>query len=232
MKLLKIILLYILAPIFVFIVATYLSISITLKGQKTTICPDIRGKTVEEAKALVESKGLSFTILRYERRNDVPYNHITVQKPEANINTRLGRIVYVIVSEGPELIKVPGVIGKSLEEAKAVFDEKKLILDKIITVPSAKTGKIIAQMPTEGTEILQDSKVTLIIGGEQKAYFFMPDTRKMDITELAEEMELKKIKYKINYARDEHGPYGSGFSISVPARTIFKSSDEVVINIY
>jgi len=127
---------------------------------------------------------------------------------------------------------VPGVIGKSLEEAKAVFDEKKLILDKIITVPSSKTGKIIAQMPTEGTEILQDSKVTLIIGGEQKAYFFMPDTRKMDITELAEEMELKKIKYKINYARDEHGPYGSGFSISVPARTIFKSSDEVVINIY
>jgi len=232
MKSLKLILFCVLTPIIVFILATYLTISITLKGQKTTVCTDIRGKTVEEAKQLVESKGLSFSVIRHERRNDVPYNHITVQKPEANINTRLGRIVYVIVSEGPELIKVPGVIGKSLEEAKAVFDEKKLILDKIITVPSSKTGKIIAQMPTEGTEILQDSKVTLIIGGEQKAYFFMPDTRKMDITELAEEMELKKIKYKINYARDEHGPYGSGFSISVPARTIFKSSDEVVINIY
>lgn len=232
MKSLKIILFYVLVPIFVFIIATYFTISITLKGQKTTICPDIRGKTVKEAKALVESKGLSFSILRYERRNDVPYNHVTIQKPEANINTRLGRIVYVIVSEGPELIKAPEAVGKSLEEAKTVLDEKKLILDRIITVPNAKAGKIIAQLPPEGTEILQGSKVVFIIGGEQMAYFFMPDTTKMDVTELAEELELKNIKYKINYVRDEHGPYDSGFSISVAARTIFKGSDEVVINIY
>ncbi len=127
---------------------------------------------------------------------------------------------------------MPVVVGKSLEEARATLDEKKLILDRIITVPSAKTGKILAQMPAEGMEILQDSKVTLVIGGEQMAYFFMPDTGKMDVTELAEELELKNIKYKINYARDEHGHYDSGFSISVPARTIFKGSDEVVINIY
>ena len=174
MKSIKIILFYILAPIFIFILATYLTISIPLKGQKTTICPDIRGKTVEEAKQLVESRGLSFSILRYERRNDVPYNHITVQKPEANINTRLGRIVYVIVSEGPELIKAPGFVGKSLDEAKAIMEEKRLILDRIITVPSAKVGKVIAQIPAEGTEILQDSKVTFIVGGEQTLYYLYP----------------------------------------------------------
>jgi beta-lactam-binding protein with PASTA domain len=232
MKSLKIILFYILAPIFIFILATYLTISITLKGQKTTICPDIRGKTVEEAKELVKNKGLSFSILRYERRNDVPYNHITVQKPDANINTRLGRIVYVIVSEGPELIKAPGFAGKSLDEAKAMMEEKRLILDRIITVPSTKVGKVIAQIPAEGTEILQDSKVTFIVGGEQTLYFFIPDTRKIDVTELAEEMEAKKIKYKINYVRNDRSPRDSGFDLSVPAKTIFNSSDELTINVY
>jgi beta-lactam-binding protein with PASTA domain len=232
MKSLKIILFYILAPIFVFILATYLTISITLKGQKTTICPDIRGKTVEEAKELVQGRGLSFSILRYERRNDVPYNHITVQKPEANINTRLGRIVYVIVSEGPELIKAPGFIGKSLDEAKAIMEEKRLILDRIITVPSVKVGKVIAQIPAEGTEILQDGMVTFIVGGEQTLYFFIPDTKKIDVTELAEEMELKKIKYKINYVRNDRTSRDSGFDLSVPAKTIFNGSDELTINIY
>jgi eukaryotic-like serine/threonine-protein kinase len=232
MKSFKIILFCILAPIFIFVLATYLTISITLKGQKTTICPDIRGKTVEEAKQLIENKGLSFSILRYERRNDVPYNHITVQKPEANINTRLGRIVYVIVSEGPELIKAPGFVGKSLDEAKVVMEEKRLILDRIITVPSAKVGKVIAQIPSEGSEILQDSKVTFIVGGEQTLYFFIPDIKKIDVTELAEEMEIKKIKYKINYVRNDRTSRDNGFDLSIAAKTIFNGSDELTINIY
>jgi beta-lactam-binding protein with PASTA domain len=232
MKSFKIILLCILTPVLVFILATYFTISIVLKGQKTTICPDIRGKTVEEARGLVESRGLSFSILRYERRNDVPYNHITIQKPDANINTRLGRIVYVIVSEGPELIKAPGFVGKTLDEAKGVMEEKRLILDRIITVPSTRVGKVIAQIPAEGTEILQDSKVTFIIGGEQTIYFFLRDTKNTDVTELAEEMEAKKIKYKINYVRNDRSPRDSGFDLSVPTKTIFSGSDELTINIY
>ncbi len=232
MKFLKLILFCVLTPIVVFILATYLTISITLKGQKTTICPDIRGKTVEEAKQLVESKGLSFSVLRHERRNDIPYNHITIQKPDANINTRLGRTVYVIVSEGPELIKAPGVIGKTLDEAKKILEAEQLVLDRIITVPGAKVGKIIAQIPPEGTEILQNSQVTFIIGGKQTIYFFIPNIRGLSVTELAEEMEEKEIKYKINYVRNDETSHDSGFSLSVPRRTVFNSSDELVINIY
>jgi beta-lactam-binding protein with PASTA domain len=232
MKSFKIILLYILTPILVFIIATYLTVSIVLKGQKTTICPDIRGKTVQEARGLVESKGLSFSILRYERRNDVPYNHITIQKPDANINTRLGRTVYVIVSEGPELIKTPGFVGKTLDEAKGVMEEKRLVLDRIITVPSGRVGKVIAQIPAEGTEIIQESKVTFIVGGEQTLYFFIRDTKNTDITDLAEEMEAKKIRYKINYVRNDRTSRDSGFDLSVPVKTVFNGSDELVINIY
>ncbi len=91
---------------------------------------------------------------------------------------------------------------------------------------------MIAQIPTEGTEILQDSKVTFIVGGEQTLYFFIPNTKNMGITELAEEMEAKDIKYKINYVRNDQTSHDSGFDLSVPKRTIFNSSDELVINIY
>lgn len=219
-------------PVLVFAFAAYFTISITLKGQKTTVCPDVRGKTVEEARVLVESKGLGFSVLRYERRNDVAYNHITIQKPDANINTRIGRIVYVIVSEGPELIRAPGFVGKTMEEARKMIEEKNLVLDRIITVPSTRAGKIVAQIPTEGTEILQNSKLTFVVGGQSKTYFFMPDVKKVDVTELAEEMELKNIKYKVNYVRNEHTPGDTGFDVSIPSRTIFDGSDEVIINIY
>ena len=112
------------------------------------------------------------------------------------------------------------------------MEEKRLILDRIITVPSARVGKVIAQIPAEGTEILQDSKVTFIVGGEQTLYFFIRDTKNTDVTELAEEMEAKKIKYKINYVRNDRTSRDSGFDLSIPIKTIFNGSDELVINIY
>ena len=230
MKSIKV-LLYVLAPIFIFILSAYLAVSILLKTQQTTICPDLRGKTVEEARQLVGARGLSFSILRYERRNDVPYNHITVQKPEANISTRKGRVVYVIVSEGPELIKAPGLVGQGLDAARSVLEEKKLILDKIITIPHGKTGRVIVQIPAEGTEILEQTKVTLIVGSEQKTYYFLPETKNIDINGLAEEMDAKKIKYKMNYVRADHISR-SGTDFSVPPRTIFSSFDELIITIY
>ncbi|MBA4391036.1 MAG: hypothetical protein C0399_08865 [Syntrophus sp. (in: bacteria)] len=230
MKSIKVIL-YVLTPIFIFIVSAYLAVSLLLKTQQTTVCPDLRGKTVEEAKQIVRNTGLSFSILRYERRNDVPYNHITIQKPEANINTRKGRVIYVIVSEGPELIKAPGLVGQGLEAVRGVLEEKRLILDKIITIPHSKTGRVIAQIPAEGAEILEQTKVTLIVGSEQKTYFFMSETKNIDINELAEEMDAKKIKYKMNYVRADHTTQ-SGIDFSVPRRTIFSGSDELMITIY
>lgn len=230
MKLIKIVL-CILAPVIVFGLSTYLTISLLLKFQQTTVCPDIRGKTVEDARDLVRKKGLNLVVLRYERRNDVPYNHITVQKPEANINTRKGRVVYVIVSEGPELIKAPGLVSQGLDAARSVLEEKKLILDKIITIPHSKTGRVIAQIPAEGTEILEQTKVTLIVGSEQKTYYFLSETKNIDINGLAEEMDAKKIKYKMNYVRADH-ILRSGIDFSVPPRTIFSGSDELIITIY
>lgn len=232
MKFLKI-LLCVLAPVVVFGLSTYFTISLLLKFQQTTVCPDVRGKTVEEAREMAHKQGLNLVVLRYERRNDVPYNHITVQKPDANINTKKGRVVYVIVSEGPELMKVPGFVGLTLEETQRVFSEKHLILDKTVMVPHAsKAGKVLAQMPAQGSDILEYGKVVLFVGTPPKTYYLMADTKNINYNELADELETKGIKYRIHYARsDQAGPRG-GIDYSILPRTIFNSTEEIVINIY
>lgn len=230
MKLIKIIL-CIIAPIAVFGLSTYFTISLLLKFQQTTICPDIRGKTVEDARDLTRQNGLNLVVLRYERRNDVPYNHITVQKPDANISTKKGRVVYVIVSEGPELMKTPGFVGLTTEEAQKMFSEKHLVLDKTVMVPGLKAGKVIAQLPAQGSDILEYGKVTLFVSMEPRSYYLMADTKNINYNELADELESRGIKYRVHYARGD-GSEKRGIDYSVPPRTLFASTDEIIINIY
>lgn len=61
----------------------------------------------------------------------------------------------------------------------------------------------------------------------------MPEVGDLDVTDLAEEMETKKIRYRINYARTEERMMRPGsFTLSVQAKTIFSGDDEIIINIY
>lgn len=223
--------LYFAVPIIMFILSAYLTIDILLKKQENTICPDVRGKNVEEAKRLIESKGLTLSVLRYERRNDVPYNHITVQKPEANIPIRKGRIVNVLVSEGPELVQVPVLTDQLLEQAEEILNERHIEIEKTIHIPHAKTGRVIAQIPKGGENILEGKKVVLFIGSEKKTYYLMPDINNANVLQLIEEMDTKKIKYKTTIEKSGHITPGSKIKTSIPSKTIFNGEDEISINI-
>lgn len=223
--------LYIAIFIFVFSFSAYLTINILLKRQINVICPDIRGKTVEDAKRLVENKGLSLSISRYEKRNDVPYNHITVQRPEANISTRLGRTVMVIVSEGPELIPLPTLEGKSLADAEGILKEKNIEIEKTIYVPHPKAGKVVAQMPKGGEDVIKGKGITLFVGVEEDQYFLMPDYKDMTLRDLAEEMASKNIKHRIDYVREEENSTKMAITTSVPPKMIFKNDGEIEIKV-
>ncbi|MCX5812978.1 MAG: PASTA domain-containing protein [Proteobacteria bacterium] len=222
--------LYFWVAIAVFVLSGYLTVSVLLKAGGTVICPDVRGKNVDDAKQLVQSKGLSLAVVKYERRNDVPYNHITVQKPEANISTRKGRIVLVIVSEGPELIRVPVLTGQMVDNVGEILKGINLKIEKTIYVPSPKVGKIIAQTPKGGEDMLEGKGITLFVGTEQKMLYVMPDVKALDLSELSDEMDKKGIKYKITYEKSEYNMrLKPAIEASIPLRTIFKADDEIEI---
>jgi serine/threonine-protein kinase len=221
---------YFFVVITVFILSGYFTVSILLKTGGTVICPDVRGKNVDDAKQLVQDKGLSLAVVKYERRNDVPYNHITVQKPEANISTRKGRVVLVMVSEGPELIRVPLLTGYEIEDVEKALKAINVKIEKTIYVPSPKVGKVITQMPKGGEDMLAGKGVTLFVGTEQKMFYVMPDVKELDLSELSNEMNKKGIKHKITYEKSEYNMrLKPAIEASIPIKTIFKADDEIEI---
>lgn len=222
---------YIFIGILVFIFSAYITMKIILKTQKTVICPDIIGKDVEEAKRLVESKGLYFHIVRYEKRNDVPYNHITVQKPGANILTKKGRTVLVIVSDGPELLIVPNLEGQPVNTAYDALKEKNIPVEKIIYVPNENGGKVIAQIPKGGEGLLEGKGVILFAGSRPKRYVIMPDMGAADLTEIKEELAKKNIGYKIIHRRGEGMPSKQKIIPSVAPGQVFDAEEGLEIKI-
>jgi beta-lactam-binding protein with PASTA domain len=223
---------YSLLPFFVFFVSIYITIDILLKSGNNVVCPDVRGKTVEDAREMAQKKGLPLVVLRYENRSDVPYNHITVQKPEANISIRSGRIIHVIVSEGPKLTEVPNLTGRSLQEAEETLREKNLEVGKIIQIPHTREGKVIAQLPKGGEKTLERKEVILFVGLDKGKYFYLPDVKDLSLWDIQDEMDSKRIKYKITSPPkiDKAAKEGT-LRLSLPPHTIFKADDEVLIYI-
>lgn len=223
---------YSLLPFFVFFVSIYITIDILLKSGNNVVCPDVRGKTVEDAREMAQKKGLPLVVLRYENRSDVPYNHITVQKPEANISIRSGRIIHVIVSEGPKLTEVPNLTGRSLQEAEETLREKNLEVGKIIQIPHTREGKVIAQLPKGGEKTLERKEVILFVGLDKGKYFFLPDVKDLSLWDIQDEMDSKRIKYKIiSPPNIDKAAKDGTLRLSLPPHTIFKADDEVLIYI-
>ncbi|MDR2018718.1 MAG: PASTA domain-containing protein [Syntrophobacterales bacterium] len=222
---------YLITPVAVFFLSSYITVNVLLKSGVTVVCPDVRGQKIEEAKHIVEGKGLSLSVARYEPRSDVPYGYITVQKPEANITIRKGRVVNVLVSEGPQLVELPGIINESLEEAEKALKEKQLEVEKTVYVPNRKVGQVIAQVPGAGTKILEGATVTLFVGREPETYYLMPEIREPEVGALIEELDSKKIKYRLLYGKEEPALLVIAPKVvATPPKSIFSGDDNIIIN--
>lgn len=223
--------LYFTAPLIVFFFALYLTIDVLLRTGGNVMCPDVKGKTVEQAKEIASARGLPLVVLRYENRSDVPHNHITLQKPEANIHIRKGRVIHVIVSEGPKLIEVPVLTGKPLQEAEEIVMEKNLTLGKTVSIPHSSVGAVVTQIPLGGEKVLEGREIILLVGSEPVKYFLMPDPRTLQLSEIQNEMDAKHIKYRLEFVWNDLYPTDPGIKMSVPPRSIFPADKEIFIQI-
>jgi serine/threonine-protein kinase len=218
------------AAVLVFVAATSLTIRFLLRDESTVACPDVTGLDAEEARVLALQKGLSLLIAKYEKKKDVPYNKIIGQVPDAAMPVRIGRTISVIVSDGPQPVEIASYVGLSLEEAQAALQEARIPLRRVVYVPSGTVGKVVAQVPGAGQNILDDQGISLIVGGREKRFFVMPDIKNEEYAAAIEEMDKKQIRYSVSSPTSSGGPLGwigKTAPVSIPPRTVF-SDDQIV----
>ena len=163
---------------------------------------------------------------RYEKKEDIPYNRIIVQKPDGTIPVRKGRIITVVVSDGPRPVMIPSMVGQPLRLAETTLQEQKIRLKKIIFVPGTEQAEVLAQVPAAGENILDDEGMVLVVSGREKKYYVMPDMTK-DYGATLEEMDKMHLNYVLT--ADKTSGTTQGVRTNVPPRTIF--NEETVLEI-
>jgi serine/threonine-protein kinase len=126
-------------------------------GPAPVAVPDVTGKTFDDASAALTAAG--FTVSRVDDFSaTVDNGKVIGTDPPANQNANRGSQVVVHVSKGPETVKVPNLVGQTLEAAQQALQAQGFEVDTQSYLP----GRLVrAQSPAAGTTVNKGTKVTL-----------------------------------------------------------------------
>jgi eukaryotic-like serine/threonine-protein kinase len=102
-------------------------------GKKKVNVPDIKGYDLTLAESTLERVGLKRGSIDKVYNNNVPKGSVIDQEPSQGQEVLEGSEVNIILSDGPELtlVKVPILIGKTIEEAQNEIKKAKLTLGEV-----------------------------------------------------------------------------------------------------
>ncbi|TDN43455.1 serine/threonine-protein kinase [Curtobacterium flaccumfaciens] len=86
--------------------------------------PEVAGKSVSQARQLLEAQGLSTTKATATRFDAVvAKGQVSTTKPAAKREVRKGTAVQIVVSDGPKMIALPAIVGQPVSTVTAALDD-------------------------------------------------------------------------------------------------------------
>ena len=133
------------------------------KGPKTSVIPDLKNQTYEAAKSMLESLNL-VPMQSLLHDDDIVEGRVIKTNPETNEEVPQGSSITVFVSSGPleTKVKVPSLVGRTEDDAKALLEENKLKCEvEKVDTDEVDKGKVVSQSISKGTSVDRDTVITI-----------------------------------------------------------------------
>ena len=196
------------------------------------LVPNLVGRNYVEV--MTEYKLQKIEVIQQKSEyNDLEEGLIVSQSIEKG-TTSTDRKIYVVVSKGPKLVKLPDVEGKDLKVAKYELEETLgFIVDvKEVEDDEIATGIIISQEQEAGKEYNFGSVINLTVSkGDGKIKVIMPNLVNLDPAVASAELEKLKLKVKIKYESDVTKKNGIVIEQSYPINQELSEGDLVEITV-
>lgn len=149
---------------------------IVSQGPRMEEVPTLVGSTEQEAIAILEEIG--FPLGNDGQRvfsDDVPAGEVMATSPQAGEVVRHDEPINLTVSEGPEPITIPDVIGNLEETAVAILDVYALEIDVVYErTLDQEEGRVFRQDPAGGDDGVRTQGITIYVS-EGPPFVTVPD---------------------------------------------------------
>ena len=152
------------------------------RHDKTLTIPAVTGKSLADARQLLESKGFEVEIQDSMYNDTAKPLSVLRQFPDAEAVVKVNRTVYLTINQAvPPMIDMPNLEGLSFRSAQIAMNQYRLKLeDTIYRTDFAKNSVLEQQYNGQrikaGSKIPQGSKITLVLGsGLGMEDFSVPD---------------------------------------------------------
>ncbi len=166
------------------------------------VVPSLVGKSKSEVESILKDSSLNPIFSEPRYNNDFPIDHVIFQNPEAGSIVKKNRRVYIVVSGGNPLTKMPNLISKTLRDAKVTIERLGFQLGNVSEVKSEeKANTVVEQYPDEGTNVEKGTKINLKISyGPNIGMVRVPDLVGLSFTEAETTLRQNSLAVgKINY---------------------------------
>ena len=147
--------------------------------------PDLRGATVEEARAVAHDLGMEVEIEDPGVFSaSMPAGAVAVQRPHPGFQVKAGAKVTVRLSLGNERISVPDIHGESLQSALRGLEQLGLPVGARIRVNGhAGPDQVIASGPPRATEVPPGTEIDLLVNTTPHDQFWvMPSLKSRNVS--------------------------------------------------
>lgn len=203
-------------------------------GANSVSAPDVRNKTLDEAKVAIVKAGLEVGDITEVASDDVKEKTVIDSDPKAGKKVKKGSTVDLRVSSGKKTVDMPNFIGMDEDTVKRNASKlgfKNVTVEKVES-DKYDTGKVVAQNITAGTEIVPKDKELIIQVSNGKKKITMPNLVGKDSSNI--ESILSSYGFKNVSYREEYSDKDSGTIISQNIRTgssIIPSEESLEITI-
>lgn len=135
------------------------------KGQQITKVPKIAGLSKEDAIQAIEDANLVAEVTE-ETSKKVEQGYVISQDPKQDTQVNAGTTVKIVVSKGTGIVNttVPGVVGKTEEQAKSDITSANLVANVIYSEDASKeNGIVLKQNLDAGKSVEQGTTITITV---------------------------------------------------------------------
>ena len=179
-------------------------------GANSVSAPDVRNKTLEEAKVAIVKAGLEVGDITEVASDDVKEKTVIDSDPKAGKKVKKGSTVDLRVSSGKKTVDMPNFIGMDEESVKRNASKlgfKNITVEKVES-NSYESGKVVSQNIRAGIEIVPKEKELIIQVSTGKKKVTMPNLVGEDSTTVESMIAsygFKNVTYREEYSDKEVG---------------------------